>query len=375
MKIVQIANTLAHEDGGPARNSFELNLALNAVEDVQAQLFWLRGDDAGSVVQSYVDEGGVLPDSAPRRIRSSRTEHASSGLRNAIRTIRAADAVILHGYFLWWIPLAVMFARSANVPVFLMPHGSLTAYDRARNATKKRLFEATAGWVVRKGVSAVVAGSVIEAEEIVSSGRFARVAYAGVGTRLADIVIGSRTPSAPVRLLTLSRLAPKKRVDLAIEAVAVLAASGIDVRLNVAGAGQTEYVDGLRDLVARLDLEDRVHFAGLLAGPKKTDALLDADIFILPSEDENFGIGVAEAAAHGLPTIASVNVAAAKLLRGDAVEMLEDLRPSTIAAAVERVISAYASTTRASVRSQAEEQFSWGAVAGRWIAVLDGTSS
>ena len=102
-------------------------------------------------------------------------------------------------------------------------------------------------------------------------------------------------------LLFLSRLTPKKNPELLISAFAELNRS--NVKLVFAGPYETSYVDKLCLLCERLGVEDNVIFVGPLFGADKISAMYDADIFILPSANENFGNVVAESVALGTPVI------------------------------------------------------------------------
>ena len=99
-------------------------------------------------------------------------------------------------------------------------------------------------------------------------------------------------------VLYFGRLHRKKRLDLVIGAVAALVREGHDLHLLIAGSD-----DGVeaqcRALVRDEGLSDRATFTGLLVGEGKRVAFGGADVFVLPSMTENFGIAVAEAAAGG----------------------------------------------------------------------------
>jgi glycosyltransferase involved in cell wall biosynthesis len=106
-------------------------------------------------------------------------------------------------------------------------------------------------------------------------------------------------------VLFLSRLHVKKRPELLIEAVAALRDDGIATRLLVAGPGEATYVATLKDLVGRLDLAGVVDFVGPVGGQDKIDLYRSADLFVVPTSQENFGIVFVEALASGLPVVAT----------------------------------------------------------------------
>jgi glycosyltransferase involved in cell wall biosynthesis len=106
----------------------------------------------------------------------------------------------------------------------------------------------------------------------------------------------------------MGRIHPKKGCDLVIEAFAKILASHPEWHLVIAGPDQVGWQDELSHRVAQLDLEPRVTWTGMLSGATKWGALRSAEVFMLPSHQENFGIAVAEALAVGLPVLISNKV-------------------------------------------------------------------
>jgi glycosyltransferase involved in cell wall biosynthesis len=105
----------------------------------------------------------------------------------------------------------------------------------------------------------------------------------------------------PLRLVTVSRLAPNKRVDHVIRAAGILAARGVDTVLTVVGTGEEE--DSLRRLAVELNLRDRVTFTGSLPEQKKNEELQKAHFLVHASVREGWGLNVIEANAAGTPAI------------------------------------------------------------------------
>jgi len=113
-------------------------------------------------------------------------------------------------------------------------------------------------------------------------------------------------PSRKVALF-LGRLHPKKNVQLLITAWAKAKPSEA-WHLVIAGSGDDSYVRRLRTAVSRLGLGKQVHFVGFVAGDDKSYLLQRASWFLLPSFQENFGVAVLEAVAHGCPAVISDQV-------------------------------------------------------------------
>ena len=109
-------------------------------------------------------------------------------------------------------------------------------------------------------------------------------------------------------LLFLGRLHPKKGPDLPLAALARLRhelprATFDQLHLVMAGTGPADYVATLRQLSARLGLEQVVTWTGHLRGDLKGGAFRSAEMFVLPSHQENFGLAVAEALSAGVPVL------------------------------------------------------------------------
>jgi glycosyltransferase involved in cell wall biosynthesis len=146
--------------------------------------------------------------------------------------------------------------------------------------------------------------------------------------RCREEVIGFGTAPAPMRadvavaalqtaypqlrdrrlLLFLGRLHGKKGCDLLIEAFAALRERDARWQLVVAGTGDEALLAQLRALAERLGVAPALTWTGLLDGALKWGALHAAEVFALPSHQENFGVAVVEALACGTPVLISDKV-------------------------------------------------------------------
>jgi glycosyltransferase involved in cell wall biosynthesis len=149
------------------------------------------------------------------------------------------------------------------------------------------------------------ATSEVELQEIRAQGFTAPVAVVPNGIDLPNMryvekisVTGKRT------LLFLSRIHPTKGLDRLLLAWAQLESRHPQWSLIIAGRGEPMYVQEIQALVATLGVQ-RVTFPGPLYGEAKTQAYFAADLFVLPTHSENFGMVVAEALAHGCPAVVS----------------------------------------------------------------------
>jgi glycosyltransferase involved in cell wall biosynthesis len=105
----------------------------------------------------------------------------------------------------------------------------------------------------------------------------------------------------PLRLITVSRLAPNKRVDHAIRAVGILRQRQVEVRLTIVGNGEVEAQ--LKQLVEKLQLGTHVEFAGLVDEAEKSRLFRQSHFLLHTSLREGWGLNVIEANAMGTPAV------------------------------------------------------------------------
>ncbi|MEQ8767097.1 MAG: glycosyltransferase family 4 protein [Planctomycetota bacterium] len=106
----------------------------------------------------------------------------------------------------------------------------------------------------------------------------------------------------PVRLVSIGRICGQKGFDVLLEALASVRRTR-DARLEIIGDGPAAEVESVKQQMRRLGLEDAVRLAGYLPRDEILERLWQADLFVLPSRAESFGMVYAEAQAAGLPVI------------------------------------------------------------------------
>ena len=124
--------------------------------------------------------------------------------------------------------------------------------------------------------------------------------------------------------LFMGRIHPKKGCDLLIEAFAKVLGQHEDWHLVIAGPDQVGWQQALSSRAAALGLESRITWTGMIGGAVKWGALRAAQIFVLPSHQENFGIVVAEALAAGLPALISNKVNIWREVAADGAGMVSE---------------------------------------------------
>jgi glycosyltransferase involved in cell wall biosynthesis len=291
----------------------------------------------------------------------------------------AADYDLLHVHSVWNYPIgsACRAARRAGRPVVLRPCGMLSGYTRRRSPWKKALYWHLVERRNLTGVRCFHTTSREEAEEVRRLGLPGETSVIPQGVdcsawehpRCPDVLRQRCGPAADGRpvVLFLSRLHPKKGlVDLLLPALASLHG----VFLAVAG-GPDEHAPGyegeVSQAVQRLGLADRVALLGPVS-PAERWALLDgADLFVLPSRSENFGIVVAEAMARAVPVLISDAVQSREHVITAGAGRVVPLDREALVAAMDELLAAPAQRQEMGQRGRlyAQQQLAWPAIAAR----------
>nr|WP_306267871.1 glycosyltransferase [Pararhizobium sp. IMCC3301] len=307
--------------GGPVRSTHGLARALAALGcEVEVLTTDVDGPDRLDVpLDRPVEMDGVevhyCPITTPRRLYFS-----PAMARLAHRLVPKVDAVHVNGMFLWPGPLISRAALRADVPLVISPRGMLMP---EMVAGKSRL--AKTGWIrllERANLAAAQAIHVTSESEAAGLRAMgldlAPLAVIGNGvdgpglapTQAAiDAVWGDVAPGR--RVAFLARLDWTKGVEMAISA----ARAHPDAVIRIAGHDQIGLRAQLEPQLIRDDGSSCGAFLGPLDGEAKWAFLAGADVLLVPSVRESFGMSVAEALAVGVPVIATEGVGAAGLLR------------------------------------------------------------
>ena len=163
-------------------------------------------------------------------------------------------------------------------------------------------------------------------------------------------------------LLCLSRIHPKKNLELTLKAFHCFAQSNPNTHLVIAGE-HNDYQQQLAKLARELGLESKVHFVGFLKQSLKSGALFSASCFLQTSFHENFGISILESMAHGLKAVTTPGVASARYLEPANAGLIAEESPEALARAIGQVVGRGDSSRNQSVQSWVEQEMSWDSIA------------
>jgi glycosyltransferase involved in cell wall biosynthesis len=232
------------------------------------------------------------------------------------------DLAHIYGLYDFLGPAVAAACVKRKIPYLLEPIGMFVPI--VRSLRLKRIYHTLFGRRLFEEASAIVATSEQEAEELVSGG----VAREKIALRRNGVEVPASWPErgtfrkglgiteeAKV-ILFLGRLSEKKSPDLLLEAFASLSKEAVKNPLHLVFAGPDEggMKTRLAQMAVQLGVTLQVQFAGAIFGEAKWAAYRDAEVFVLPSQNENFGNTAAEAVAAGTPVIVTERCGIAPLL-------------------------------------------------------------
>ena len=211
------------------------------------------------------------------------------------------------------VRLAEEVAARYDIVYVVSLRGMLDDWAMNQKSLKKRLYLACGGRRFLEGAASVHCTA--EYERIQSQPRFGR-ARSAVVPNLVDLrpyleapdpaLAKARWPTVGrtgLKVLFLSRLHPGKGVDMLIDAVAEMRRRELEVQLIMAGDGDEDYEKSLRARAVTAGIENDVTWTGFISGDVKLSLFAAADVFALPTMQENFGFVMFEAMAAGTPVV------------------------------------------------------------------------
>lgn len=283
MNVLHITNSIDKSVGGPAR-SVPQTCAELASLDIHIKL--LTQNSANKVpitetdrfIVSFKNLWGLF-------LYGSRLKHTEIDL--------------IHLQHIWnpYIQIMAFWAQQKKIPYIITPRGMLEPWILARNPWKKKIALFLYQKKTIKRASYLHVTSQMEAENIKKMGfnNPIRIIPNGIDLNETKQI---KTYYGTKKMVFLSRIHPKKGIELLLEAWQNCNTEGWT--LEIAGNGEIAYIESLNQTAKHLE---NVRFVGPQYGEAKWNFLQSADVLVLPTHSENFGMAVAEALAVGVPVI------------------------------------------------------------------------
>jgi glycosyltransferase involved in cell wall biosynthesis len=287
----------------------------------------------------------------------------------------APDVLMLHGFNATILGLPLRSHLPRDLPIVSSYHGKYFARS-LKDRAKAALFNRLELRFFRTHANAVIAVSHHSAAQLQAN----RVPETKIIVLHNAVALGS-PPVAPkvhsdadgrkceVKLISVSRLAPEKGIDVLLRAFSELSKNFPAVALNIVGEGSLRAE--LAELTNELGLSGSVHFLGNRTDV--ADLLAQADIFVMTSRQENHSIAILEAMRAGLPLVLSDVGGNTESVR-DGLDgyIVPDLDPAAAAAAMTRLVASGELRARfgASARARYESEFESVAMIDRFLGAL-----
>lgn len=259
------------------------------------------------------------------------------------------DLVLIHSLYQFTSTVAAHYCRKFRVPYVLRPHGILdpTLARRRRWLLKwayiqlfeKRNFDRAAAIQYSSRMEEEMARQFMAVKspnllipEGINLDPFEKLPRRGSFRARYSEMAGKSL------ILCLGRLHQKKGLELLIEAFSRVATRRDDAHLVLAGSGDRDYVMRITQMLRDRGAIDRATITGQLDDNEKLAVLRDADIFVLPSYGENFGISIVEAMACGLPVVISDKVGIWREIAEAEAGIVTTCQSGKIADAIERLL-------------------------------------
>mgnify|MGYP001802176129 CR=1 FL=1 len=266
-------------------------------------------------VLSIEKETHIIPEIEGVEIRAAQSVEFVRGLKispNLGRTMKRMlgprSCVCVHGFWAPTLVSACSIANKLGYPILLSPHGMFSEYSLTERALRKKIALRLGYSNILRSVTAFHATCEAERNEIRAMGLDQPVHIVPNGVDIptkSEISIGSSLAERR-KLVFLSRIHPKKGLRLLIPAWQQLASQRPDWDLVIAGPDELGHELEIRQLISEMNVP-RVRIVGPKYGKDKIELLSSADLFVLPSLNENFGLVVPEALAAGTPVVTTVN--------------------------------------------------------------------
>lgn len=291
MKSLNLINSISRIAGG---------VAPAVMESVQVQRRMQIDAQVATLLDDFTAEDGARYGVDYEAVPGYTTFGYAPGLKARLLRGQTPDLIHAHGMWTYCDYLALQLSVMQGIPLVVSPHGMMRPWAFYHSWWKKRPIWWL--WEKRKNTHAavIVATSTVEAREI---------RLLGIRTPVAVIPHGLTLPSlstpkpvnTPKIALFLSRLHPVKALPLLIDAVARLHPEGW--KFVIAGPDVGGHGEEMKAKVYAAGLDKLFDFPGPMYGDAKWASYHQADLFILPTLSENFGIVVAEALACETPVL------------------------------------------------------------------------
>jgi glycosyltransferase involved in cell wall biosynthesis len=379
MKVLHVIPSLSPALGGPTQVALKIVRAIRH-QGIDAEIVTTNHDHESNsdlTLNQLIEYEGVPVWFLP--VDYAFKEYLFSAALTRWLWQRVSDYDLLDNHYLFsYVPTcAAAIARHRKIPYTVRTQGQLTPWALKQSPVKKQLYTSLIERRNLNQAAAIHCTTPQEEQDLRNFGIQTPAITLPLGVQPAPQIANAKSelrrlyeiPGDRLIVLFLSRLHPKKRPDLLIDAFQQVASQNSNSHLLMAGSGEAGYLAYLQQLVTQKHLGERITFTGLITGNQKNILLQGADIFALPSYSENFGIAVAEAMAAGLPVIVTPGVQIAPEIFTAQGGIIVNDRAELITALTQLLESPQMrSLLSQNAMELAKDKYNWNSIAGQLIA-------
>ena len=355
MKVLHIIPSVASVRGGPSQAVIEMVIALRS-QGVDAEIATTNdnGKDLLDVplykLTDQLAEYGNIPIRFFPRFSPNINPVREFAFSRSLTTwlwqhIAEYDLVYVHAIFSYASTIAMAIARIRKVPYIPTPHGMLCTWSLQQSKFRKQIY-----------LNMFERSNLLHSQSLHFTTQQEQEEFNQLGLNIPSFIlphgvqIPTLIPDAQSQLrqtlqlpdrcpiiLFMSRIHPKKGLEYLISALGQLKESHQEYNfaLAIAGSGDPDYVDQIKELLKKHDLSDRTHMIGFVKGETKNLYLQGADLFALTSHSENFGIAAIESLAAGTPVLITDGVAIAPMVQEQEIGYVTKLDVEAIALTIQ----------------------------------------
>lgn len=295
-------------------------------------------------------------------------------LIKTITSMPKPDLVVLHQIYSFSTILGYWYAKRYGIPYAVKPHGSLTKYHESDSKCIKTLAKKIIISKVLLEADAIIVTCESEKADlaIALQSKAYNLPYGSfMSDQIDEVDAFSQPDNRNLRIVFSGRFDKKKNLPLLIMSLPQVLDKYPELILDIAGSGSSKEVNDVHLLVSSLQLEPHIQFHGWIEARRMRRLLRASKLLVLPSENENFAIVVAEALSLGIPCVVSKFVGAADIVAKHlAGEVIDQLTPTSIADGIIKVLQGDEAAYRKAAIEATRDELDWSKIALQWKALI-----
>jgi glycosyltransferase involved in cell wall biosynthesis len=384
MKVLHIIPSIATVRGGPSIAVIEMVQSLqNANCEVEIATTNDNGETLLDVPLNILHEYQGVPVRFFARfspnIAAVREFAFSAGFTRWLwHHIQDYDLIHVHAIFSYCSTVAMAIARLQNIPYLVATHGLLCQWALEQGTSKKNTYLKLIEYSNLNHASGLHLNSQLEKQEIDDLYLKCPQFVIPHGLEVLELIPNAnqrlrayfQLPAQEPIILFLSRIHPKKGLEILIQALACVKPSKFT--LIIAGSGDPDYETHIKSCIHDHGLQDCSLMTGFVEGEIKQLLLQGSDLFALTSYSENFGVAVVEALAAGTPALVTPGVALAQEVDQYNLGYVVPQEPTAIAKAIEKHLELPESERKKlsqKARQFVLDNYSWDKIAQQLLTV------